>query len=135
MIFLKLDGKEGKIKKAYLYRIDWNGSSLSKVQKKVKNLLYNYWNGDIVYEELPVLGTRMTFDFYNASKRIVVEVDGKQHYSFNKHFHSNSRQKFLDQLKRDDLKHTFCELNKINLVRIREDLDLQEQIKEAELDK
>ena len=38
-----------------------------------------------------------------------------QHYKYNKFFHANdSRQKFLEQLKRDETKGgNFCEMNKI----------------------
>ena len=70
----------------------------------------------------------MTLDFYNANKKIAVEVDGNQHYKFNKFFHSNSRQKFLNQLQRDDKKEYFCEINKIRLVRILENDTLNEEL-------
>lgn len=133
MVFKNLKGYPTKVKSAYKYKIDWDAPSLSKVQKRVKDILYDYWFGDFVYEELPVAGTRLRIDFYNASRKIAIEVDGKQHYSFSKHFHANSRQKFLDQLKRDDNKERFCEMNNITLHRIREDLDLHEQIEILDL--
>ena len=100
------------------YLIKWNSKCRSKIQKKVKDLLYKHWSSDVVFEEFPVLGSRMTIDFYNANKNIAIEVDGNQHYKYNKFFHANSRQKFLDQLKRDEKKETFCEMNSITLVRI-----------------
>lgn len=133
MVFKNLRGYETKVKKPYKYKIDWDAPSLSKVQKRVKDLLYEHWCADFVYEEFPVAGTRLSFDFYNASKDIVIEVDGKQHYQYNKHFHSESRQKFLNQLIRDDDKETFCALNGIKLYRIREDLDLIEQLNSLEI--
>ena len=89
-------------------------------QKNIKDLLYKHWCADIVFEELPVVGTRLTLDFYNANKKMAVEVDGNQHYTFNKFFHSNSRQNFLAQLQRDEKKEYICEINNIQLVRILE---------------
>jgi very-short-patch-repair endonuclease len=118
MIFITTSGKEQKIKNSSRYLIDWDKKCRSKIQKKVKDLLYPYWVADIVFEELPVVGSRMTLDFYNANKKIALEVDGSQHYKFNKFFHSNSRQKFLSQLQRDEKKEYFCEINQIKLVRI-----------------
>ena len=58
---------------------------------------------------------------------MAIEVDGSQHYQYNKFFHSNSRQKFLDQLKRDQKKDEFCEINNIKLFRILED-EIREKI-------
>jgi very-short-patch-repair endonuclease len=128
MIFLTTTGRQHKIKNSTKYLINWDKACRSKIQKKIKDLLYNHWAADIVFEELPVAGTRMTLDFYNASRRIAVEVDGNQHYKFNKFFHSNSRQKFLAQLQRDDKKEYFCEINNIKLARVLESDKLSEEL-------
>lgn len=127
MIFINLRGQEVKVKKAYKYTIDWDAKSLSKVQARAKKIIQKYWDADIVYEEFPVAGTRLRFDFYNASKKIVVEINGAQHNTFNKHFHANSREKFLNQLKRDDQKFRFCELNGIRLIEIGEKDNIEEE--------
>jgi very-short-patch-repair endonuclease len=128
MIFLTTTGREQKLKNSTKYLIDWDKKCRSKLQKKVKDLLYSNWVSDIVFEELPVLGTRMTLDFYNANKKLAVEVDGNQHYKYNKFFHSNSRQNFLSQLQRDEKKEYFCEINKIKLVRILEKDTIDEEL-------
>lgn len=128
MIFLTASGREQKLKNSTKYLIDWDKKCRSKLQKKVKDLLYSNWVSDIVFEELPVLGTRMTLDFYNANKKLAVEVDGNQHYKYNKFFHSNSRQNFLSQLQRDEKKEYFCEINKIKLVRILERDTIDEEL-------
>lgn len=128
MMFLTANGKEQKIKNSSKYLIDWESKCRSKIQKRVKDLLYDYWMADIVFEELPVVGTRMTIDFYNANKKVAIEVDGNQHYKFNKFFHSNSRQNFLSQLQRDEKKEYFCEINQIRLVRILENDKLDEEL-------
>ena len=120
MIFLCTNGREKKIRNSVKYLVDWDADCKSGIQKDVKNILFNHWFADVVFEEFPVAGTRLTFDFFNASKNIAIEVDGNQHYKYNKFFHSNSRQNFLAQLKRDEKKEYFCELNKIKLIRILE---------------
>ena len=128
MIFLTLTGRQQKIKNITRYLIDWDKACRSKIQKRIKDLLYKHWVADVVFEELPVAGTRMTLDFYNASRKIAVEVDGNQHYKFNKFFHSNSRQKFLAQLQRDDKKENFCDINQITLARVLESDKLDEDL-------
>lgn len=128
MIFLTTTGREQKLKNSSKYLIDWDKKCRSKIQKRVKDLLYRHWVSDIVFEELPVLGTRMTIDFYNANKKLAIEVDGNQHYKYNKFFHSNSRQNFLSQLQRDEKKEYFCEINQIRLVRILEKDTLDEDL-------
>lgn len=127
-MFLTTTGRQHKIKNSTRYLIKWKKTCKSKIQKKIKDMLYPHWGADIVFEELPVAGTRMTLDFYNANKKIAIEVDGNQHYKFNKFFHSNSRQNFLAQLQRDDKKEYFCEINQIRLVRILESDTLSEEL-------
>ena len=127
MIFLTSYGKEITVKKASKYLSDWDSESKSLIQKSVKDFIYDRWFADRVFEEFPVAGSRLSFDFYNATKKMAIEVDGSQHYQYNKFFHSNSRQKFLDQLKRDQKKDEFCEINNIKLFRILED-EIREKI-------
>jgi hypothetical protein len=133
MIFKNHRGKEIKVAKANKYKIDWDSGCRSKIQKQVKDILYKYWKGDLVYEEFPVAGTRLTLDFYNASCNIAIEVDGMQHYQYNEFFHNKNRNNFLEQLKRDDFKESFCSTNSITLYRIREDKNVQEQINNLKL--
>lgn len=102
------------------YKIDWNDKSASKIQYQVKQFLEPYWNGCIVMEEFRIPGSRMKIDFYNANKNIAVEVDGKQHDDFNKHFHKN-KLGLLKSFRRDKMKEEWCELNGITLCRIPED--------------
>ena len=57
----------------------------------------------------------------NFTRKVAVEVQGKQHYSFNKFFHANSRMKYLASIKRDNQKHQWLEMNNIKLVEVLED--------------
>ena len=101
--------------------INWNKKSRSKVQFRTKKFLEPFWKGHIVYEEFPVYGSRMTVDILNATKKLAVEVQGKQHGEFNKFFHSNSRLKYLEGIKRDIKKAEWLENNGFILLEIEED--------------
>ena len=74
-----------------------------------------------MYEEFPVYGSRMTVDILNATKKLAVEVQGKQHGEFNKFFHDNSRLKYLEGIKRDIKKAEWLENNGFILLEIEED--------------
>ena len=128
MKFKTLNGKEKLIKNSKKFLINWDAKSRSKVQWRVKQFLFSYWKHDIVFEELRVAGTRLSLDFYNANKKIAVEVQGKQHQQFNKFFHNKNRLNWLAQLKRDDLKMKFCLTNGIVLVEIYEDEEINHEI-------
>ena len=117
MKFYDAYGKYRTLANAKKYLIDWGKPSRSKFQTSVKKFLRPYWEHDIVFEEFRVVGTRLTLDFYNASKKIAVEVQGEQHTKYVKFFHKNPF-KYSDQLKRDELKFKFCEINNIKLAEI-----------------
>jgi hypothetical protein len=117
MKFKTLEGKEKTIKNIKKLIINWNGKSRSKFQFSVKQFLMPYWKGDVVFEELSIVGTRLSLDFYNANKKVAIEVQGAQHFKYVKFFHG-SRVNYLDQIKRDLKKNEFCEINKIILVEI-----------------
>ena len=95
MVFKTLFGSTRKVKSARKYLIKWDGNSKSIVQTLVKKYLKKYWSHDIVFEEFPLAGTRMTFDFYNATKNIVIEVQGRQHTKFVPFMHANSKINYL----------------------------------------
>ena len=117
MKFKTISGSETTLKNAKKYLINWKKPSRSKFQTSVKNFLNPYWFNDIVFEEFKIVGTRLSFDFYNANKRIAIEVQGAQHTKYVKFFHG-SRLNYLDQLRRDEKKLKFCNVNDITLVEI-----------------
>jgi len=117
MKFKTLDGKDRTLRNAKSYIINWDGKSRSKFQFDVKQFLKKYWVGDVVFEELRVVGTRLSLDFFNATKKIAIEVQGSQHFSYVKFFHGN-RINYLNQIKRDYKKIEFCELNHIKFAEI-----------------
>ena len=127
MKFKTLSGKTRTISNAKKYRIDWTGSSKSKIQKRVKTYLEKYWQNHIVFEEFPVAGTRLSLDFYNANKKVAIEVQGKQHTRHVPFFHGKNKYNFVNQLRRDQDKASFCELNNITLVEIYEEDELNKK--------
>lgn len=117
-IFTTVKGKK-KTVNIEKYRIDWDKKSLSKFQFEVKQFLRQFWELNVVYEELKVPGSKMRIDFYNKTKGIAIEVDGAQHDNFSEYFHQGSRTVYRNQVIRDEKKDEFCELNEITLVRIK----------------
>ena len=79
-----------------------------------------------MYEEFKVIGTQLSLDFYNHNKKIAIEVQGAQHLKFVKHFHK-TRANFLRQIRRDDKKMDFCDLNDIQLLQIYPEDKLSEE--------
>jgi len=127
MKFVSLSGAEKPVKYASKYKIRWNKDSISLFQTEVKLFLCPFWKNFDVYEEFPLVGTKLSFDFYNATQKIAVEVQGIQHTKFVKFFHHN-RLKFLEQLKRDKMKEDYAELNGITLVTVFPDDELSKEL-------
>lgn len=134
MRFYKLGGRVTN-KDVTKYLIDWSKKSRSKYQGSVKFALQPYWKSQICYEEFPVVGTKMTLDLVNMNKRLALEVQGEQHQTYNKFFHSGNKVNFWNQLDRDNQKKEWCELNEFRLVEVYpEDLPLtKERMKELKL--
>lgn len=118
MIFTTLNGSKKRLSKPKKYIVNWDGSSRSKRQYEVKQFLKKYWADDFVFEELPMVGTRLSFDFYNSSKNIMVEVQGGQHLKYTPFFHGKAKSQFVGQIRRDNDKLNFCNINKIPMVEI-----------------
>ena len=118
MIFKTLLGSTKRVKKPKNYMVEWDKPSRSKMQFEVKKFIKNYWFNDIVFEEFPIVGTRMSLDLYNGNKNIAIEVQGAQHLKYTPFFHGKSKTTFLSQIRRDNDKQEFCKLNKIKLVEV-----------------
>lgn len=128
MRFKTLTGRTRRISKAKKYLISWGGKSRSKIQFATKQFLKKYWQHHIVFEEFPVAGTKLTLDFYNANKKIAVEVQGEQHTKYVPFFHNGNKANYISQLRRDVSKNNFCELNGITLVEIYKEDKINENL-------
>lgn len=69
----------------------------------------------------------LPFDFvvYIDDMEIFVEIDGQQHYEFNKHFHG-TQDGFAKMKKRDQIKNNFAKEQELLFFRIRYDEDIVE---------
>jgi hypothetical protein len=111
-----INGREvNKIVTPYL--IKWKAKSRSKFQFSVKQFLEPLWRHQICFEEFPVYGTLQRVDFLNATKKIAIEVNGRQHTEYVEHFHKN-RANYLRSIKRDWVKTEWLESNDFQLVEI-----------------
>ena len=105
------------------YKVDWDKPCRSKIQFNVKSFFKDYWSGHICYEEFPVFGSRLKVDLINFTRKIAVEVQGEQHNEFNKFFHNNSRDKYLESIQRDMKKIQWLEMNEFKVLDVtKEDL-------------
>lgn len=127
MIFKTLTGSTKRVKKSKNHLIKWDKESRSKFQFNVKQFLKKYWSNDMVFEEMPMAGSRMSFDFYNATQNIAIEVQGQQHVKYTPFFHGAAKSNFVGQIRRDHDKQKYCELNKIRLIEIYPDDDITEE--------
>ncbi len=133
MEFKTLLGSVKKITKPHKYRIDWSGPSRSKIQFRVKSKLNKIWNNHIVFEEFPLAGTKMSFDFYNANKRVAIEVQGRQHVKYVPFFHGKNKINFISQMRRDHQKREFCDMNDIKLIEVFSEKEIDELINKGVL--
>ncbi len=101
------------------YLINWNKKSRSAPQLAVKQFLKPYWMHHICYEEFPVYGTLLKVDILNATKKIAVEVQGRQHSEFNAHFHG-TRAGFFNSIGRDEVKYQWLVDNGFELIEVME---------------
>lgn len=99
----------------------------SKLHTQAKELIYSLFPTSVILEEVPVKprNTVQYFDFYINNIKLVIEVNGEQHYKFNTLYHA-SAQDFLRQRKNDQDKRDWCELNGITLIELPYNEDLQQ---------
>jgi Protein of unknown function (DUF559) len=102
------------------YLIDWENDGSSKPEICFRDLIYPYWKNYIILFQFRIPGSRLRIDFFNLNKKLIVEIDGSQHDKFNKHFHNNSRNNYLNSIKRDLDKEKWCEENNIKVLRLNE---------------
>jgi hypothetical protein len=72
-------------------------------------------------------GTRLFFDFYVKELMVCIEIQGRQHSQFVKHFHGD-KEAFLKQKYRDNLKIQYVQENNKCLIRFNYDEDITEDL-------
>ena len=88
---------------------------ISDVQTAARERIKREFGDQIILEEFTIPKSQLRLDFYLPNINIAVEVHGRQHYEFVKHFHG-TKKKFTEAQHRDDKKQWWCELNEIELI-------------------
>ncbi len=94
----------------------------SEGHRRAKKVLKGLYPLDRLLEEvgLPGCPTRLTADFFVPLRKLLVEVQGRQHEEFVPHFHG-SREGFAASRRRDNDKRKWAELNGLTLVELPDD--------------
>lgn len=95
---------------------------MSKAADKIEKLLKEVFPTHRVKKEKYVFysNTELKFDFFLPELKILIEVQGSQHFSFNKFFHGD-KSSFQSQKYRDSLKTQWVSENGFKLVALTED--------------
>ena len=88
---------------------------ISKIQTAARERIKQELGHQIILEEFVIPKSQMRLDFYLPRINIAVEVQGRQHFEFVKHFHG-TKKKFAAAQNRDNLKVEWCAINDIELI-------------------
>jgi hypothetical protein len=121
---MKVRGLDGR---DHVWKIDGHVPSLgddrprSKYHLAARELLKRLYPLDRVLEEVPlpgvIAGKTLYVDFYLPLRKILIEVQGQQHYKFTPAFHGN-RVGYMAGLRRDQAKREWCVLNELVLIEL-----------------
>lgn len=92
---------------------------VSSLHERARLVLSELFPFEIIVEEALIPGVRWLLyaDFILPSLRIMVEVQGEQHYKFVPFFHDNKIE-YYKAVARDNMKKQFCEINDITLIEL-----------------
>lgn len=113
--FIDLDGKKHKINLSKYTTTHQNKSDLHLVARKLIHTIFSF---DKILEEVAIpIGKKQTLyaDFFIASRHLMIEVHGEQHYEHINFFHK-TKADFWKAKARDNNKMEWCRINNINLV-------------------
>lgn len=82
------------------------------------SLLGELFPNHTIYEEVSLPTCPVMYaDFWVPNIKLIVEVQGKQHYEYTPHFHKDKMDFYRAQA-RDKKKRNWCELNEIKLIQL-----------------
>lgn len=109
-----------EIKKSFSkYKINWD-KTVSKPQKRIKDIIRPFWEGQDVYEELVIPSSKLRIDLVNFTQNIALEISPRHHKEYNPFFHKN-RSAFLASINRDKDKFNWCETNGMKIIELFEE--------------
>ena len=92
--------------------------SNSQIQQKAKEILLQKYRNDVIIENFIIPESKLSVDFFLPKRKLVIEIDGEQHNSFNSFFHKSIHNKGLtSQLNRDDMKENWAKMNGFRFLR------------------
>jgi len=109
---------------------------MSKIAEDTYDLLNKMFPACTILKEVYVKYkyTRLFFDYYIRELGVYVEVQGRQHVEFVKHFHGD-KQTFVGQKRRDNMKLQYIQENsKLCLVRLYYNEKITEDLVRRKLD-
>ena len=118
--------------------IDFNGReyilNLDKVSREISHMsslhklaiekIKNNWPSVKIYNEITLIGCKgingkvLCADIFLPSLKMIVEVNGEQHYNFSKFFHKTLA-KFNEYKRNDSIKKEWCEINDIVYIELK----------------
>lgn len=128
MKVVDLSGKEHNLSlKGYQVEIN-DTRPRSSGHLACRALLKKLFPFDSVLEEVPVPGEHLFLDFFLPSRKMVVEVQGRQHSDYTPFFHK-TKPKFFKAQSRDRRKADWCLQNNFKLIELPDNEDEQEWMK------
>lgn len=113
---MEIEGVDGKKYKWNLRGHLNNPRKGSSLHNKTREILKEIFPLELILEEVFLPGCGSLYaDFYLPSRKIMIEVNGEQHYKFNSHFFSSSLD-WRKSLGKDRKKSNWCEINDIKLL-------------------
>jgi hypothetical protein len=115
---MKLKNSHNKIVKISTKESDFpiktEASCKSKIQYAAGQKIKDKFPSDAILEDVPVDGASFYFDFWLPRRKLVFEIQGRQHDEYVKFFHK-SKTDFHKAIGRDLKKEEFCRINDITL--------------------
>jgi hypothetical protein len=96
------------------YPLKTETSAKSKIQFNCGKLIKDHFPSDPILEDVPVDGASFYFDFWLPRRKIVFEIQGRQHDQYVKFYHKD-KNSYFKSIDRDLKKEEFCRINDIKL--------------------
>ena len=119
---MKVLGLDSKEYSWNITKYNTQSGNCSSYHERARQILTELFPYDKIYEEVVLPGVVSDFskrpliaDFYIHFYRLMIEVQGEQHYSYNTFFHKNKLEFFRAQ-RLDNLKQKWCNINAIKLI-------------------
>ncbi len=106
---------DGSIVKFDISPAKFPARTISKKQTAARERIKREFGGQTILEEFTIPKSQLRIDFFLPNINIAIEVHGRQHFEFVKHFHG-TKAKFAQAKKNDADKAKWCELNDIELI-------------------